>query len=327
MKKIAIIIVFIFSLNKMYSQKYRPVDSTTAWATEYVYKIDGTCYVQQKGKFYIKGYTLNNSNKWLKIYSSQTSNWHPNSPQATCMNLSFNMPGPSYNNFGGYLLNDSLNKRVYFKGNLPANYTPVAADILYDFNNKIVGDTLYVPSFQTLKFKITAIDSVLFTGKYHKRFIGKTSASLNPQQEYSFTEGIGSSIHPFYPIINGMGEQYSNLLCFASPTQSIAVTNHTLFANGSCTSFLMSSLEKNKDEFSIFPNPVSNKLSIINMQFVSERTEYELIDLVGHQKLKGQLKEGDNNIDLQTLSDGIYFINFYKEGNIVSSKKIVISKD
>lgn len=326
MKKIVVITIFIFSIHKIYPQKYRPVDSTTVWATEYTHKIDGSCYVQENGKSYIKGYTLNNGNKWLKIYNSGTSNWHPFSPIATCMNLSYTMPGQYLNQAGGYILNDSLNKKVYFKYSLPLNYTPTNADVLYDFNNKIVGDTLYLPGPAPLKFKINTIDSVLFTGKYHKRFTAAFVEFAIPNTLYSFTEGIGSSIHPFTPFINGMGEQYKKLLCFASSTQSISVTNHTIFANGTCNNFVMNNVEINNDEFNIYPNPASDKLSIVNVQFVSERSDFELVNLIGQIKIKGQLKEGNADIDLQTLSEGIYFINFYKEGSIISSKKIIVLK-
>jgi len=323
MKKIAIIAVFIFSLNKIYSQKYRPVDSTTAWATENVSKIAGPCYIQENGKIYIKGYTLNNGNKWLKIYSSRTSNWHPNSPLSTCMSLQ-SVPGPLLNQFSGYLLNDSLNKKVYFKNNLPANYTPTAADILYDFNNKIVGDTLYVPG--PFKFKINAIDSILFSGKYHKRFTTNYTGSSIANTQYSFIEGIGSSILPFNPFINAMGEYYGTVFCFASPSHSIAISSHTIFANATCANFVMNVAEKSKNEFGVYPNPASDKLSVVAEQFVSEKTDYEIINLIGQLKLKGQLNNTNSDIDLQTLSDGIYFINFYKDNSIVSSKKIVVSK-
>jgi hypothetical protein len=326
-KKTIFFIILSLYLNIIYSQKYQPVDSTTVWATEYVYKIDGTCYVQENGKSYIKGYVLNNGNKWLKIFYSKTSNWHPNSPSATCMNLSYTMPAQSLNQASGYLLNDSLNKKVYVKNSLPVNYTPTNADVLYDFNNKLVGDTLYVTgSVLPLKFKINTIDSVLFTGKYHKRFITAYTGSSIANTMYSFTEGIGSSIHPFSPGINAMGEQYRKLLCFASPTLSIAVSTHTVFANGTCANFVMNLSERNKFEFNIYPNPVSDKLSIVNVQFVPEKIDYELIDLVGQLKQKGELKENRNDIGLQNLSDGIYFINFYKEGSIISSTKIIVSR-
>ena len=329
MKKIVIVAVFIFLINKTFSQKYQPVDSTTVWATEFVYKINGSCYVQENERTYIKGYSLNNGNKWLRLFSSQKSNWHPNSPIQTCVNMSNAVPAPFFNYANGFVLNDSLNKKVYFKNSLPLNYTPTNADVLYDYNNKVVGDTLYVFGNNGSKFKINTIDSFLFTGKYHKRFTTTYLGSTIYNNLFSFTEGIGSSIHPFSPSINPMGEQYKTLLCFASPTQTISLTSHTVFTNGNlgCANLSLNNVsvkETEQFDLSIYPNPASDHISVVLEQNSAVGTIYKVVNLLGQEQLTGTLKETKNDIDLVSLKRGIYFGNFYKNDRFVLCKKIVI---
>lgn len=327
MKKIVIIAVFIFLINKTFSQKYQPVDSSTVWATEYVYKIDGSCYVRDNGKTYINGYTLNNGNKWLNLYSSKTSNWAV--PNPICLNLAYQMPNPIFNYSNGFVLNDSINKKVYFRYSLPLNFTPSNADVLYDYNNKVVGDTLYVFGNNGSKFKINTIDSILFTGKYHKRFITSYLGFTISNTLYSFTEGIGSSIHPFSPGINPMGEQYKTLLCFSSPIHSVTVTSHTVFTNGNlgCSNLSMINVNvKETEQFnlSIYPNPASDHITVVLEQNSAVGTNYKVVNLLGQEHLTGTLKENKNDIDLVSLKRGIYFVNFYNNDRFVLCKKIVI---
>ncbi len=330
MKKIAIIAVFIFLLNKIYSQDYQPFDSTTVWGAEFAQKIQSSCYTLENKKYFIKGYELNNGNKWLKVFYNLDKKWHPASA-GFCYSISTVGTLPAYysNVFLGYLYNDSINKRVYFTTTLTANYAPPANKVLYDFN-KVLGDTIYTnpitSSNYNAKFKIHGIDSILFSGKYHKRFLTTSAFILSPGY-ISFTEGIGSSIDPFDPIKANGFENWSNLLCFSSPVHSISVTSHTIFTNGGCANLIMNISENKGDRVGIYPNPASDKLSVVAEQFVSEKTDYEIINLVGQLKQKGELKENNNDIDLQTFSDGIYFINFYKEGRIISSKKIIVAKN
>ena len=208
---------------------------------------------------------------------------------------------------------------------------PPANKILYDFN-KVLGDTMYynnpyMPPNMYAKFKITAIDSILFSGKYHKRFLGTSDFILNSSVTVSFAEGIGSSIDPFSPVRSGFFESWSYLLCFASPSHSLSVSSHTVLANGGCNNLVMKLDEKEKNSFGIFPNPASDHLSITVEQSAYEKINYEFINVVGEVKQKGELTAASTNINLQHLASGIYFINFYKEGTIVSGKKIVIDRN
>ncbi len=331
MKKIIIVSLLALVSIAGYSQKYRLFDSTTVWGTEYAQKVQTNCYTLENDKYFIKGYELNNGNIWLKVFYNYTKYWHPASAGYCYTMPPVLNPTNGNNILLGYLYNDSINKRVYFTTTLTANYVPPANKILYDFN-KVLGDTMYytnpyMPPNMPAKFKINAIDSILFSGKYHKRFLGTSNFIVNSSTTVSFTEGIGSSIDPFSPVRSSFFESWSYLLCFASPSHSLSVSNHTVLTNGGCTNLVMNISEKEKSSFDIFPNPAADHLSVTVEQSAYAKINYEFINVVGELKQKGELTAVSTHINLQHLANGIYFINFYKEGTIVLSKKIVVDRN
>jgi hypothetical protein len=327
MKEIVIIIVFIFSINKTFSQKYQPVDSTTIWATYYSYKYNN-CYMQNNIKYFSKGYELNNGNVWLKIHSSMASNLNG-------QHISCQAPPSFGTGLVGYLFNDTINKKVFFRPTtLPPNHIPLnnnswTNELIYDFN-KVVGDSMFVQP-NNVYFKVLSIDSILFSGKYHKRFIVTITPPNSLLPNISLLEGIGSSIDPFAPYKANGFESNSKLLCFASPTQSISVTSHTVFTNGnvngSCANLSMINVNvKETEQFNlrIYPNPASDHITVILEQNSAVGTNYKFVNLLGQEQLTGTLKETKNDIDLLGLKSGIYFVNFYKNDRFVLCKKIVI---
>ena len=322
-KKIVFLLALTLVIKVIYSQHYRAFDSTTTWGTEFVYKVDGTCYVQENKKYKIQGSVLNNGNKWLQVGAQGQSHWHPNSPVMTCMSLSFFMPGP-YNTTVGFLLNDTINKRVYFKNNLPANYTPTLSDVLYDFN-KVVGDTFVFSGCLPYKLKIYKIDSVLFSGKYHKRFVTAVVPFPIGNSRVSIIEGIGCTIDPFFPSINGMNEQYRNLLCFASPLQSQTVMNDTTFTNGVCNNLLLNLKQATLSKIAIYPSPADDNIIVMHDEEGVDKLEYTIVDVMGRPVLKGTLLQNDRNIPIKNLNNGIYFVNF-SDSNGSFSKKIVVAR-
>lgn len=325
MKEIVIIIVFIFSINKTFSQKYQPVDSTTVWATYYSYKYNN-CYMQNNIKYFSKGYELNNGNVWLKIHSSMASNLNG-------QHISCQAPPSFGTGLIGYLFNDTINKKVFFRPTtLPPNHIPLnnnswTNELIYDFN-KVVGDSMFVQP-NNVYFKILSIDSILFSGKYHKRYITATSPFNSLIPKISLLEGIGSSIDPFAPYKANGFESNSKLLCFASPTQSMSVTNYTVFTDGNlgCANLSMINVnvkETEQFDLSIYPNPTSDHITIVLEQNSAVGTNYKVVNLLGQEQSAGTLKETKNEIDLVSLKSGIYFVNFYKNDRFVLCKKIVI---
>jgi hypothetical protein len=68
--------------------------------------------------------------------------------------------------------------------------------------------------------------------------------------------------------------------------------------------------------FSIYPNPVSSSSITVNS---IEKANYSLIDITGKLLQKGDLNEGENRIDINLISAGVYFV---RVGN--QTRKIIV---
>lgn len=74
------------------------------------------------------------------------------------------------------------------------------------------------------------------------------------------------------------------------------------------TNFVLSigNFNTQENKITIFPNPSSNYLNIIN---ASNQIEYEIYDLLG-KKVSERLMQENNQIDIRNLENGVYFIKF-----------------
>ncbi|MBP7809382.1 MAG: T9SS type A sorting domain-containing protein [Bacteroidia bacterium] len=323
MKKVIYIFLFVFLFVFSNAQKYQPIDSTITWSTQEVGKNMASCYIKTECKYYLKGYELNNSRIWNKVYRSYFSygvSW----PQCT----TYTAPPPVYNVQYGFMNNDSINKKVYFVYNLPPNFTPAPNNLVYDFN-KVVGDSMYVnPGLSPFKFVINSIDSILFSGKYHKRFLTSSTPSIFylANTQVTFVEGVGSSLGALTLTVNPMGEATSNLVCFASPTQTMSISNHSVYANSSaCNNITLGISNNHLSEGGIFPNPASNHFMIENNGSNQEEITYEVYNSLGQIQLSG-IATGQTKINTETLCSGIYFVKLsnHSQSDI---KKLVIQKE
>ena len=88
---------------------------------------------------------------------------------------------------------------------------------------------------------------------------------------------------------------------------------------GACTAVcnITSIQENNTSEFNIYPNPVKDVLTI-----EGDFTSANIYDVFGKLVLTSQTQE---TIDVSTLSNGVYFVNFNVE-NTITVKKITIAK-
>ncbi len=60
-----------------------------------------------------------------------------------------------------------------------------------------------------------------------------------------------------------------------------------------------------KSSVSLYPNPV---LSVLNVDNNLANQPYKIVDALGKVILKGKLNEGDNSINVEHLSKGIYYL-------------------
>jgi len=87
--------------------------------------------------------------------------------------------------------------------------------------------------------------------------------------------------------------------------------------------FVSSVLEfGNENSFSIFPNPTNEVLNI-SQSFFSEKIEMRLLDMSGRLVLSDQLNAPQHQIDLRTLSQGVYNLTLIKNNQILTSFKVI----
>lgn len=70
----------------------------------------------------------------------------------------------------------------------------------------------------------------------------------------------------------------------------------------------------------VYPNPT---FGMINIQSQEELRSYEVVNLLGQVLLKGQLKEGQNSIMIESLSTGTFILNITTADGKVISRKVV----
>jgi hypothetical protein len=325
MKKL--LLSFFISLSFLgQAQKYQPMDSNMVWRDYYYFKnMNGGCpayceYEVINVSFQFHGYNLNNGITWLKIYKSEIHSWNP--CQNTCTSANFSAPNCT-NKFLGYLWDDTLTKKVYFTNTLTANFVPTQTNVIYDFLNKNVGDSLTwgfinngnpAQSIGNYKFKILNIDSMLFANYYHKMYTVQNNSVL--PYPINVVEGIGSFRAVFSSIFSDF-EYSSRLVCASKGLSGMAVTNPTAYTTGASGCGTINAVPEIKEEtFFIHPNPVSTHLSLENIPYEN----LVVIDIFG--KIILEQNYYSPKILVQHLPSSIYFLKIRSENRTYTCKFI-----
>jgi len=237
--------------------------------------------------------------------------------------------------FKGYYCNDSANKLVYYRS-LPAA-TPTATDILFDFN-KTLNDTFYISGqFATVKYKVLFIDSILFSAKYHKRFIGKKSNNVGGwdyviADTAYFIEGVGSSFGTFENSFDpGMSPSVNPITCFSSPTDGkyFVRPNQDYFASPTSVQYtvscnnILTGIKNNQNQsgFKYYPNPVNHSLILEfgDQQNIKSINIFNALGQVVYFLSSSKIKE---EIETSHLPSGIYFMNIKSDKGQMTYKII-----
>jgi len=122
-------------------------------------------------------------------------------------------------------------------------------------------------------------------------------------------EGIGSTLHPFYSLecITDNCENSWNLLCYDSI--GVRLYKDSLF-NTCDTSFTNVGLKElaNSIDFKVYPNPATNYLTIETPQ----QAVIEITNIEG-QLIKSIVASGKTNIDVSSLTSGVYIVQVKSE--------------
>jgi hypothetical protein len=79
-----------------------------------------------------------------------------------------------------------------------------------------------------------------------------------------------------------------------------------------------------KIEFTIYPNPANNIITIHCETSISNKLQFEIVDMLGKQMKLGDLKTDYAKVNVSDLPNGVYFVKV-KGGNTTSIKKVVIN--
>lgn len=236
----------------------------------------------------------------------------------------------------GAYINES--NRVFFidKGELSPR-------LLYDFNLPVgwVGESspnCNPNALRCVLFRLASIDTVVYDDHVKRaRFnfeIGRKPSNgvFMGRYAYSWIEGIGSTLGFFPDISNTMfvpvtPQVFLDLLCFKQ-NDTLLYTHPRLY-KGNCFVDIVDDVKTidASSAINIYPNPTSDQLFIQHDLNLNKNTLSVLImDVTGRVVLQKLLDASPVQLDVSTISPGIYFVQILsKEGRMSVFKKIIKS--
>jgi hypothetical protein len=295
MKHFLLASVFFFTGFALKAQVYYPFpDSGAVWTIIIETQSSPTNYHMGYNSYELQGDTVIGSYTYKKIINGD-------------------------NSVLGGIRNDIPNHKVYFAGDF--HWNNYGDTLLYNFDLN-VGDTAYNDIYNSQWVTVTAIDSVIVQGQYHKRLI------LNDFQGEEWVEGVGSLNHPLAPL-DFEFEWNNTLSCLQLANNSISYQNGNFTT--SCNSWhpypaycgLMGETALTEENFSVkFIQNTENSL-MISVQKANGPTTISVFDIAGKELFAK--KETDPNcvIDLTNFASGLYILRVSdNSGNAVSEKFI-----
>jgi len=194
-------------------------------------------------------------------------------------------------------------KQVFFLGD-------THEELIYDFN-AVVGDS--IPGF-TSKYLVTAIDSVLLAGVYHKRY-------LTNDTSFYVIEGVGSSMGLLPDLTNGAGD--IAFFCFTyppvvfSPMDTAPCTYIYPYDYAAATPVINSQTP----EVNVYPVPATEVLHITLP--VNGILQAAIINYIGQEVWSGSIN-GQFDIPVATWPRGFYYLRIEDEQKGIVVKKVVV---
>ncbi len=322
MKRILILLVFIYSAKINVAQQYQPFPTDSAvwrqigeqhfspyverWDYTYALSGDTTILGQTYHKIYHKGTYSNYEETWGFYFVLESG------------------PYPDNRGYIGAMREDSLKHIYFFRGPDYFGVSDSVERLLYDFNLN-VGDTLPVTVNSSYTVNVVdAVDSILLGGVYHKSFLIRDVASGPPY--FALVEGMGSTIG-LMEAQNVFFERYDNLECFTKSGTTVYENHQSSFSGspnyGCALPGTVGINEHSKDgPFNVFPNPTTGIL-ILKTPF-SENTRVEIADVLGKVIYKTEFTTAENQIDLESFPKGVYFLKATSGNHPERIQKIIL---
>jgi hypothetical protein len=295
MKKLIIVFLSCLGLLSARAQTYYPFpDSGAVWTVFFEYQSSPTNYSASYWIYELGGDTVIGAYTYNKITGS--------------------------NGTIGGIRNDSANQKVYFAGDFEQNsYTDT---ILYDFSLN-VGDTAYFDMGQSQWITVSAVDSVLIQGNYHKRI------SLNVWSNDEWVTGIGSLSTPFAPLTFEF-EWNNTLNCLQDNTTMIY--QRGMFPT-SCTAWhgwvpaycgLTSVAPVGENDFSVLLQYREENLFSVSIKNAEGDCLVEIYDATGKKVRENSGIQSSIEMDLQSIAPGLYVLKVMDESGKAATQKFLV---
>jgi hypothetical protein len=256
----------------------------------------------------------------------------------------------SWKTLSGYMREDTLARKVYYKQNAGS-----PEQLIYDFSRN-VGDSIQL-SFTSVNYNgYYRLDSVVIRNErcgprrhfYYRKHLNNT----NPAYEYlDHVESIGATFHAFYfsnYLLNygcqfnfgnnnckwpgwsmGISCKYNNLKKqYQSCTYTLAQMNMCLNPVDSCNYHNYCGGLKTSSynsQVSVSPNPVNDFLKI-ESEGLKGTIIVKVTDIMGREifsEVKQEISVGEMQINTQSLVNGIYFIRIEHENGFFVREFVV----
>ena len=313
---ITIVLCTLSSILFIRAQSYVPFPEQNAVWSNFISdegqqgKGDGSC---SNSNIYTNGDTIINGKKYIKLLEEKVHFIH----FGNICHFSPDTTKPVEWSSFGFLRNDTVNKKVYYRKQGTNSDT-----LLYTFDLNI-GDTLprtYINHKfnQNNTFVGYIVDSVFiesYGGVNRKVFVLNKSGS----RQYTLIEGIGSVRGLFSyrsTRVSTTGNYEYNLNC-------LTVNNQLVYGSSGANCQLTSINEldnKQSGDLNVYPNPVKNQFKIETTQRLKIK-EIELFDLTG--KSVRIYNSNQLEFSVKGITPGVYILRI-EETNKLYTKKLIV---
>lgn len=203
------------------------------------------------------------------------------------------------------------------------NYTHHEWQILYNFacqpgqcwQTKISPGPLTSSNVSVYTFCVDSVKYVQHNGQNLKTlFIGQ---DLRVTERY----GANSFLFPFDYSHQSDGDYFSEYLCYQDNTHGLAQFSSKPCNYSNVTE--LTSIGKVENNIQIYPNPASDKL-ILTCETKNACYEIKLMNTLGQTVVSEKITtNGDPELNLSPLENGIYFLEIFDKDNLIASRKII----
>jgi len=201
---------------------------------------------------------------------------------------------------------------VYSKNDSVFVYKENSFNLLYDFGAN-TGETITLGSYYKtnnglpLRMTIDSVKTILVSGHQQKVQFVTCGDGMMIEFGGQIIQGIGNTNYLF-PTLDFSPE--GPLRCYQDATTSLFINPYYSYGNWNRTDceqlIVINGLPEteNRQSFSVFPNPTNNYLNVSGFEVNSN---YRIYDTTGRKVLQGEV-DTSNTVDLQSLANGIYYI-------------------